>query len=95
MIAMRYGAVPIARRTGGLADTVRDAGDPGGNGILFDELSARWVADALERALAVYAAPSRWEALQRRGLEADFSWERSAGEYEKVYARARATQSGA
>ena len=41
MIAMRYGAVPIARRTGGLADTVIDAGEPRGNGILFDELASR------------------------------------------------------
>ena len=49
MIAMRYGAVPVARRTGGLADTVVDAGDPGGNGLMFDELPPR---GALGRARA-------------------------------------------
>ena len=94
MIAMRYGAIPIARRTGGLADTVVDAGDPRGNGILFDELSAWSVADALERAMAVYADPGRWEALQRRGLGADFSWARSAAAYSGVYERARTIRSG-
>lgn len=94
MIAMRYGAIPIARRTGGLADTVIDAGDPRGNGILFDELSAPSVADALERAMAVYADPDRWEALQRRGLRADFSWARSAAEYSAIYERARTIRTG-
>jgi starch synthase len=89
MIAMRYGAIPIARRTGGLADTVVDAGEPRGNGILFDELSPLSVAHALERAIAVYADPGRWEALQRRGLGTDFSWARSAAEYAAIYERAR------
>ena len=91
MIAMRYGAVPVARRTGGLADTVIDAGDPGGNGILFDELSARAsVADALERALAVYADAGRWEALQLRGhAERTSPGARSAAAYTGVYERAR------
>ena len=92
MIAMRYGAVPIARRTGGLADTVVDAGDPGGNGILFDQLSAWSVADALERAMQVYAHPDRWTELQRRGMAADFSWARSAVAYEELYLRAMASR---
>ena len=92
MIAMRYGAVPIARRTGGLADTVVDAGDPGGNGILFDELSPASVADALERAIRVYAHPDRWEALQRRGMQSDFSWARSADAYAELYEQARASR---
>jgi starch synthase len=92
MIAMRYGAVPVARRTGGLADTVVDAGDPGGNGILFDELSARSIADALERALTVYAQPESWQELMRRGMRADFSWARSAAAYIELYRRAMASR---
>jgi starch synthase len=92
MIAMRYGAVPIARRTGGLADTVVDAGDPRGNGILFDELSAWSVADALERAIRVYAHPGRWRELQRRGMRSDFSWARSAAAYADLYERARSSR---
>jgi starch synthase len=92
MIAMRYGAIPIVRRTGGLADTVVDSGDPGGNGILFDELSAWSIADALERALTVYAEPERWQELMRRGMRADFSWGRSAAAYGELYQRAAASR---
>jgi starch synthase len=90
MIAMRYGAVPVARRTGGLADTVVDAGDPGGTGLMFDEFRPEALQDALERALGVFADPVRWRELQRRGMEQDFSWRRSARAYEELYRLARA-----
>ncbi len=88
MIAMRYGAVPIARRTGGLADTITDVGDPGGTGVLFDGYDPGSLAHALERALSVYAQPERWVELQRRGMEKDFSWDRPAAEYEALYREA-------
>jgi starch synthase len=89
LIAMRYGAVPVARRTGGLADTVRDAGDPGGTGLMFDGFSTAALADALDRALRVYAQPPQWVELQRRGMRSDFSWSRSARQYVDLYERAR------
>ena len=89
MIAMRYGAVPVARRTGGLADTVIDAGDPGGTGLMFDELRPEALWDALERGLGVYADASRWRSLQTRGMQTDFSWSRSARSYEELYRLAR------
>ena len=89
MIAMRYGAVPVARRTGGLADTVVDAGDPGGTGLMFDELEPEALWGALERALAVYSHPPRWTELQRRGMQTDFSWRRPAEAYASVYRLAR------
>ena len=95
MIGMRYGAVPVARRTGGLADTVVDAGDPDGNGVMFDEYSPAALWDALERARKVYADPGRWSALQRRGMRADFSWRRSAGEYVGLYQEAVAARRAA
>lgn len=85
MIAMRYGAVPVARRTGGLADTVVDAGDPGGNGLLFDDYSPEALWDALERTLAVYSDPGRWRDLQTRGMRTDFSWTRPAELYAGLY----------
>lgn len=88
MIAMRYGAIPVARRTGGLADTVTDAGDPGGTGLMFDEASPAALWQALERLTAVRADPGLWRDLQTRGMERDFSWGRSAATYEEVYARA-------
>ena len=91
MIAMRYGAVPVARRTGGLADTVVDAGDPGGNGLMFDEPSHGAFGDALRRALEVYAQAPRWRELQTRGMQADFSWARSARSYSELYGLAKAS----
>ncbi len=92
MIAMRYGAVPVARRTGGLADTVTDAADPGGKGFLFDQYSPRALSDAFDRALRVYSDPPKWAELQRRGMRSDFSWSRSAAQYVALYERARAAR---
>lgn len=88
MIAMRYGCVPVARRTGGLADTVTDAGDPGGTGLMFDEFDPWALWDALDRALKVYAQPAKWTELQKNGMARDFSWSKSGREYDAVYAKA-------
>ena len=93
MIAMRYGCVPVARRTGGLADTVTDAGDPGGTGLMFDEFNPWALWDALDRALRVYAQPAKWAELQKNGMARDFSWSRSGREYAAVYTRAVAARS--
>ena len=95
MIAMRYGAVPVARRTGGLADTVTDAGDPSGagTGLMFDEFNPWALWDALDRALKVYAQPAKWAELQKNGMGRDFSWSRSGREYATLYARAVAARS--
>jgi starch synthase len=95
MIAMRYGAVPIARRTGGLADTITDAGDPDGTGFLFNGYDPASVLHALERAARVYAQRNEWRELQRRGMERDFSWDRSAVEYEALYREALRLRSAA
>jgi starch synthase len=95
MIAMRYGAVPVARRTGGLADTITDAGDPEGTGILFDRYDPSSVLHALERAARVYAQGDEWRGLQRRGMRKDFSWDRSAVEYETLYREALRHRRGA
>ena len=94
MIAMRYGAVPVARRTGGLADTVTDAGETGGTGLMFDALTPESVSDALDRALAVYAQPNRWRQLQERGMAQDFSWRRSALSYQELYRLAAESHRG-
>ena len=93
MIGMRYGCVPVARRTGGLADTITDAGDPGGTGVMFDEFNPWALWDALERCLKVYAQPAKWRQLQDNGMARDFSWSRSAREYVDLYERARAARS--
>lgn len=93
MIAMRYGCVPIVRRTGGLADTVKDYGARGGGtGFVFDEYSADAAWSALQRAWTVFRHRARWQAVQRRGMRQDFSWTRSAKEYVRLYKRAVASE---
>ena len=90
MIAMRYGAVPVVRATGGLADTVIDAdrSQKRGTGFTFAAYTARALVGALDRALAGYVDPDRWQAIQRRGMAADFSWNASAQQYVELYRQA-------
>ena len=83
MIAMRYGTPPVARRTGGLADTIVDLHEePGtGTGFLFDDATPDALRFACERAIAVLRDPdrTRWEGLVRRGMAVDWDWERAIG----------------
>jgi starch synthase len=90
MHALRYGAVPLVRRTGGLADTVTDfnAKTGRGTGFLFDEYTAPALVDCLRRAVGVYGSAKQWKLLAQTGMKQDFSWEQSAKEYEKVYRKA-------
>jgi starch synthase len=97
MIAMRYGTPPVARRTGGLADTILDAHeDPGaGTGFLFDEATPDALRFACERAIAVLRDPdrTRWDGLVRRGMAVDWDWERSsAPAYVAMFRRAIAAR---
>jgi starch synthase len=85
MIAMRYGCLPIARATGGLRDTICDAAHPEATGFLFEQTSAVNLAEAIRRALRVYADPAAWQDFQRRGMAQDFSWENSARQYLQLY----------
>lgn len=88
--SLRYGTVPVVRATGGLADTVTDAdADPAaGTGFVFHRYEADAFKDALSRALAAHADRPRWEAIRRRGMEQDFSWDASARAYASLYERA-------
>jgi starch synthase len=88
LIALKYGAVPVARQTGGLADTIVDAAKPQGTGFLFADFTADAFWQAVERALSMYADQRRWRQIMRRGMNADYSWERSVGTYEEIYAAA-------
>ena len=90
MYSLRYGTVPIVRRTGGLADTVREW-DPErgeGNGFLFGPSTPQALAAAVHRALATFADPESMLRLRRNGMAEDFSWRRSAREYLEVYREA-------
>ena len=85
LIAMRYGSVPVVRRTGGLADTVRD----GETGFTFDAFTADAFWMALQRALLVYNTDKTgWARLQRNGMSEDFSWAHAANAYVALYERA-------
>ncbi len=75
LIAMRYGALPVVHRTGGLADTVKDV-NSGGWGFVFDSADAGSLLHTLKRALGVYRTPA-FEKFVKHSLSLDFSWEQS------------------
>lgn len=87
MEAMRYGCIPIARKTGGLADSVEDYNPEDGSGVgfLFDSFDPMAFAMAITRAHENFCNPKTWRELQRRAMEKDFSWKKSAEEYAKVF----------
>jgi starch synthase len=89
MIALRYGTVPVVRRTGGLADTVIDVAADGGkgNGFLFDAYEPDAFASACRRAMDFFRDGESWKKLVRRGMRQDFSWKRSSEGYRGLYAR--------
>ncbi len=95
LYSMRYGAVPIVHRVGGLADTVTDVSpttleDGTATGVVFDDYSSRALVDAVKRAVAAFGDHALWGRLVRHGMMRDFSWEASARDYLRVYARALA-----
>jgi starch synthase len=97
LIAMRYGAIPVVRRTGGLADSVEpfNATRGLGTGFIFDQESPAAICSALEEAFAVYEDATAWRELQARCMSQDFSWNSSARQYSKFYERALAFRSRA
>jgi len=90
MQALRYGAVPVVRATGGLADTVVDH-QPGqeGTGFKFETFTMEAMLEALARAKQAYHDPVRWQGLMRRGMAQDFSWQAAAPRYVKIYQKAQ------
>ena len=94
MVAMNYGCVPIVRATGGLADTVQDY-DPRtgqGTGFVFGAYDRWALYAAIVRATEIYRHRDLWQQIQLRGMQADFSWERSARQYADLYRRAIASR---
>jgi starch synthase len=90
MYSLRYGTIPIVRAVGGLADTVADyaPGRRNATGIVFEEYAPDALLGALNRALTLFGDRAKWRALQRAGMKLDYSWDRSAQEYVKIYDRA-------
>ena len=93
LYSLRYGTVPLVRRTGGLADSIADATPDAlarreATGFVFDNHDAGEFSAALARALALYRhSPAEWDELRRNGMRQDFSWAHSAREYEKLFGR--------
>jgi starch synthase len=86
MRAQRYGTVPVARRVGGLRDSIADAE----TGLLFDEYSPEAFERAIERALTAYADRTAWRTLVRRAMALQLGWDASADRYLELYHRALA-----
>jgi starch synthase len=89
MYSLRYGTVPVVRRTGGLADSVEhfDAQRGSGTGVVFNDFDAPALEWALNTALDLYAQPSEWARLVQNGMACDFSWARQGREYIALYER--------
>ncbi|MGK2965158.1 MAG: glycogen synthase [Tepidiformaceae bacterium] len=87
LLAMRYGAVPVGRRTGGLADTIADIDEhpDSGTGFLFDDYSTFAFEAALGRAVRAYTDERSWARIQANGMNRDHSWRASAVHYVEAY----------
>ena len=85
MIALRYGTIPIVRKTGGLADTITDVGGENGNGFVFETYNAHDMLDAIWRAIGKFGDKEAWKAMVDNALSIDNGWNVSAGEYIKLY----------
>ena len=85
LYAMRYGTVPVVRRTGGLRDTVIDYGDEDGYGICFNNASVADIIHGMTRAVNLYKETATLQELRLRMMQVETSWERSALEYIDLY----------
>jgi starch synthase len=90
MYALAYGALPLVRATGGLADTVIDAGRPaapneGGTGFAFVGEGATVLAECIDRAMLWWQRPAAWRGLQRRAMAVRFTWAAAAQHYLALY----------
>jgi starch synthase len=95
LYALRYGTLPLVRRTGGLTDTVVDATparlkDKTATGFMFEPATAEALAATLEWAVAQYANRASWRQMMRQAMTQDFSWTRSARQYAALYSEVTA-----
>ena len=85
LIALRYGAIPLVFKTGGLADTIDK-----NNGFVFSEYTKDDLVKTIKEAIAAFKSKSQWAGLVDRAMKCDFSWGQSAKEYIKLYEKAKA-----
>jgi len=89
MYSLRYGTVPVVRRTGGLADSVEqyEPASGQGTGVLFKDFDPPALERALNSALDLYAQPAHWTRMIRNGMRCDFSWQHQGALYVELYRR--------
>lgn len=85
MVSLRYGTIPVVRKTGGLADSIIDMGDPGGTGYTFQSYNAHDMFGAVKRAQSHYYDKPAWERAIQNAMKTDCSWAKSAKEYTSMY----------
>ncbi|MBI4535390.1 MAG: glycogen synthase GlgA [Ignavibacteriae bacterium] len=96
MYSLRYGTVPIARKTGGLADTVQDwheylsQGSEVGDGFSFNDATGFALSSTVRRAIETFKDKKVWQKIQANGMQRDFSWTASAKKYVTLYENAMA-----
>ena len=90
LISFKYGTVPIVRKTGGLADTVKDydSATASGDGFVFEEYTGAALLQAVKRACSIFKKKTIWRKLQARIMKLDYSWNKSAQEYVDLYKKA-------
>jgi len=96
MYALRYGSLPLVRRTGGLADTVvdctiEDLADDRATGFVFERFNAEDLGRALRRAFTLWRRPRDWRAVRRRGMQQHLGWDHAARSYLALYEQAVAS----
>jgi len=90
MIAMKYGTIPVARRTGGLADTIQDYNHrlSTGTGFLFSDFTPEALQNSVKRAICVFNDSRKMKKLVFDTMISDFSWKKSAARYLELYKKA-------
>lgn len=99
MYALRYGAIPLVARVGGLADSVIDANEMAlavgcGTGLLFSPVTADMLAATIQRAALLFADADAWRRVQANAMACDVSWDRSAGRYAALFREVAAVDPG-
>lgn len=99
LYGLRYGAVPVVARVGGLADTVVDANEAAlrdgvATGVQFSPVDASSLADAVTRTIELFRQPDLWKAIQRRAMTRDVGWATAAAQYRSLYDRLASAAKG-
>jgi starch synthase len=85
IISLKYGTVPLVFKTGGLADTIVAYDAPGGNGFVFTDYTREALMETFKAAVTVFSDAKLFRELQIKAMGCDFSWEKSALEYQELY----------